>query len=111
MLFDQSAATTPRRRVAMTNYSSNADPDDVRTAAIHRLRERSEFAGHLRAYVSFRLFLTVLWAIAGGAFFWPAIPMVCWGIWVAVHAARLIGSARIAEADIQREMQRLSVDR
>lgn len=55
---------------------------DLRRRAEKRLEDRSDLGAHVLAYVLVNGFLVVIWAMTGGpsGFFWPAFPMLGWGI-------------------------------
>ena len=91
----------------MTERNLDLGTDDLRTVAVRRLRKKSDFVGHLRAYLVFSAFLALIWAIGGGGYYWPAIPMTCWGIWVIVHAASLVGSSPVTEQRVRAEIERM----
>jgi 2TM domain len=44
------------------------------------LRKQGEFRVHILAYVLVNAFLVMIWAITSRGFFWPAFPIVGWGI-------------------------------
>jgi len=48
--------------------------------------ETSVYVGHATTYVAVNLLLVVIWVLAGGGYFWPAWPLVCWGIALGVHS-------------------------
>jgi hypothetical protein len=60
--------------------------DGLREQAVTELRKRRELAGHLLAYLTVNTFLVVIWYLTGAGFFWPAFPMLGWGIGVIFHA-------------------------
>lgn len=85
---------------------------DPRTQAIHTLRRKQEFQGHLIAYITVNTLFWAIWLLVGlssGAWFpWPIIPMAGWGIGIAMHAWSAFGSPSrpITEEQIDREMRR-----
>jgi hypothetical protein len=90
-------------------------PDDEgRQAAIHSLRRKRGFRGHLVAYLIVNGLFVLLWFVLGvtsGAwFFWPIFPMAGWGIGLAFNAVNAYGPANqpITEAEIQTEIQQLN---
>jgi fatty acid desaturase len=81
---------------------------DLREQAIKRLREKRDFKSHLIAYVLVNAALIVIWAMttASYTFFWPAFPLLGWGIGLAFHAWNVYGT-RPSEEQVQREIQHL----
>ena len=81
---------------------------ELRTRALKHLKKRRDFRGHLLVYVLVNAFLIVIWAVtSSGGFFWPAFPLVGWGIGVVMNAWDVYGNADFDEAQIQREMRHL----
>jgi hypothetical protein len=82
--------------------------DEVRQAAITRLRKKREFIGHLIAYVAVNLLINVVWWMTGPAsFYWPAIPLLLWGIGVVMHAWDAYSPAMPSETQIEKEIKRI----
>ena len=82
-------------------------PNDARSAARKRLEERRGFVPHVLIYVVVNAGLIFIWANAGGdVFFWPAIPLLGWGIGVLMHGWNAFFAEPITEADVDRELQR-----
>ncbi len=88
---------------------------DLRTPASepsHRLGEGAaheiadDFRAHLLAYVLFNGALVIIWALTGASFFWPAIPMLIWGIGLVFHAWDIYQQP-FSEQQIEREMKRM----
>lgn len=64
------------------------------------LRAREKFRGHLVRYVIVNLFLVGIWLVTGAGHFWPAYPILGWGIGVSLHAWQVYGEgAPDAEGD------------
>jgi hypothetical protein len=84
-----------------------------RELAIQRIKARHDFRVHLVVYVVVNAALVALWYLtsqdANGelGFFWPVIPIVGWGIGLAIHAYVVYFPPSLTEDDIQREMTRL----
>jgi len=84
-----------------------------RELAIQRIKARHDFRIHLVVYVVVNAALVVLWYLtsqdANGelGFFWPVIPIVGWGIGLAIHGYVAYFPPSLSEDDIQREMKRL----
>ncbi len=87
--------------------TTSAAEVELRKAAVKRLEDRRGLQAHLLAYVLVNLFLTVIWALNGGGFFWPLFPMFGWGIGVAFHIWAVV-SPEPSEERIRAEMQRLN---
>jgi hypothetical protein len=85
------------------------DPDrDLRALAAAQLERKQDFTIHLAAYLAVNAFLVAIWAVADGGDFWPIIPIVAWGIGLALHAWSVYGrSPRTAEDQIGAEAERL----
>jgi uncharacterized ion transporter superfamily protein YfcC len=86
------------------------DADQRRKVAIRRVKEKRAFLNHLFVYVAVNVLLVVIWAMAGGGFFWPMFSMVFWGFGVVMHAWNAYGGGiggAISESAIQAEMERL----
>ena len=93
----------------LTMEQSNGSQDDIRMAAIERLRKKRDLQAHLLAYLTVNLFLTGIWIFTTpGGFFWPMFPILGWGIGVAFHIWDVYSPAAVNEKKIQREMRRLS---
>jgi hypothetical protein len=56
-----------------------------RRAAVGRRMQRAAFTAHATAYAATNTALVGLWAIDGGAF-WPAGPILGWGVFLGAHA-------------------------
>ena len=93
-----------RSRVAFT--TDMADEEEVRAAAIERLKNRRAFWQNLVSYVVVNAFLVGVWAMTGGGYFWPAWVMGGWGIGVVMHAWTVFFQKPITEEAIEREMHR-----
>lgn len=84
-----------------------------RELAIQRIKARHDFRVHLISYVVVNAALVVLWYLtsqdANGelGFFWPVIPILGWGIGLAIHAYVTYFPPSLTEDDVQREMRRL----
>lgn len=81
---------------------------DLRERAVKRLKEKRDLQAHVLAYVLVNAALIGVWFVVGPAWlFWPAFPLLGWGIGLAFHAWNYFFAARITEEQIQREMQNL----
>jgi 2TM domain len=90
----------------MTEERTPVGDADLREQATIRLRKKSEFRAHLLAYVLFNAALVAIWAGTGAGFFWPAIPLLMWGIGLVFHAWDTYRQP-FSEEQVQREMQRI----
>jgi hypothetical protein len=85
---------------------------DLRERAIKRLKKRRDFQGHLLIYTLVNSFLIAIWALTShGAFFWPAIPMLGWGIGLFANAWDVYRGDELDEDQIRREMERITARR
>jgi hypothetical protein len=88
---------------------------ELRERALVRLKKRTEFRGHVLAYVLVNgLHLgiwAVVWTVTGFGFFWPIFPAIGWGIGLAFHwwdvYRRDDRSQGPTEEQIRREMDAL----
>ena len=85
--------------------------DELRTAAVKRLKDKRDFKNHAAAYVLVNGFLVAIWAFSGGGYFWPIWLMAGWGIGLAFNAWGVYFERPITEDDIRREMARDHRDR
>ncbi len=81
--------------------------EELRERAIAQLKKKSDFRAHLLAYVLVNAFLVAIWALTGAHFFWPALPMLGWGIGLTFHAKDVYWGEEFSEERIRREMQHL----
>lgn len=82
--------------------------DELRRLARERIEARHGFVPHLIAYVLVNTALIVIWVTVGHVgFFWPVIPVVLWGVGLAMHAWAAFFSKPVTNADVEREMERL----
>jgi hypothetical protein len=79
---------------------------EEREAARARLASKREFRTHVFVYVVVNLLLVVIWAAAGGGYFWPIWSIGGWGIGLAFHAWDTFGDRPITDDDIEAELER-----
>ena len=93
----------------MTEYTTDGTvqtDDELRQAAIKRLKDKRDFTAHVLAYVMVNALLVVIWASTSAGFFWPIFPLFGWGIGLAFHAWDVYSKPATAEK-IAAEMERL----
>jgi cyanate permease len=84
------------------------DGTDLRQQAIRRLKDRRDLQAHVLAYVLVNAALIGIWVVVGPAWlFWPAFPLLGWGIGLVFHAWNYFYGTRFTEEQIGREMQHL----
>jgi hypothetical protein len=81
---------TPPSVVAMdlaaTNFDSSEEAEYERRRRAREVAEaRYGFRWHLPIYVLVNGFLVVIWALSGEGIFWPAFPLVFWGMGLIAH--------------------------
>ena len=81
--------------------------EDLREAAVQRLKKRQDFHAHLLVYTLVIALLWTIWALTGTGFPWPLIVMGGWGVGLIMNAYDVYGRAPISEADIEREIEKL----
>jgi 2TM domain len=84
---------------------------DLRAEAKSRLKRRREFISNASTFVLVNGVLWLIWGVTGAdtsGFPWPAWVTAIWGFVILMHAFRTFVRRRITEADIDREVQKLS---
>src|SRR4029453_18125947 len=84
-----------------------ASNDDLRTAAIKRIKKKTDLKAHLFVYIVVNAFLVAIWAITGAEFFWPFFPILGWGIGVVFNVWDVYRREALTEEQVQREIHRL----
>jgi 2TM domain len=84
-----------------------ASNDDLRTAAIKRIKKKTDLKAHLFVYVVVNAFLVAIWAITGAGFFWPIFPILGWGFGVVFNVWDVYRREAPTEEQVQREIHRL----
>ena len=80
--------------------------DEQRQRAIGRIRAKRGFWLHLGVYLAVNALLVLVWALTSAGHFWPAWPMLGWGIGVVAHGVRVfLGPPEISEERIERELR------
>jgi hypothetical protein len=81
--------------------------DELRAAALQRLKKRQDLRAHLLVYALVNAVLWAIWALTGTGFVWPAIVSAAWGVGLVMNVWEVYGRRPIGEADVQREVERL----
>jgi cyanate permease len=82
-----------------------------RAVAIKRLKDKREFWQHLVTYLIVNAALVGIWLLGDNSYFWPGWVIFGWGIGIAFHAWNTFFSRPISDADVEREMRKLTGDR
>src|SRR4051794_19753317 len=96
-----------RRAMTITTDISPVEGEDLRQAAVDRLKKRQDFRAHLLVYTLVNAMVWVIWAVTGVGFPWPVFLTACWGIGVIMNAYDVYGRRPISEDDVRREIERL----
>ncbi|MCD9624863.1 2TM domain-containing protein [Rhabdothermincola salaria] len=80
------------------------DLDDPRRAAIARIKARRNLKIQAGTFALLTVVLIVIWAVAGGGFFWPVFPMIGFAFALLGQWQALQGKRPISEDEIRREM-------
>jgi len=92
----------------MMNEQTSGQENELRQAALGRLRKKRDLTAHALAYVLVNGLLVTIWLLTGaGGFFWPIFPLFGWGIGLAFNAWDVLSPAP-TEEQIRAEMSRLS---
>lgn len=88
----------------MTDLHTDTPVTDLRAKAVERLNKKRDFWAHLLSYVLVNAAVVVIWTLTGSGFFWPAFPLLGWGIGLAFHAWD-VWQPPISEERIDRELR------
>ena len=91
----------------MPDQTPATDEEQLRQAAIKRIKKRHDFYWHLVTYLIINGFMVFIWAMGPRVGFWPMWVMIGWGIGLAFHAWAALGDRDTSEADVQREIQKM----
>jgi fatty acid desaturase len=91
----------------MTDLQLPSGNQDLRERAIARLKQKRDFGAHLFVYVVVNAFLIAIWAFTGAGFFWPAFPLLLWGIGLVLNAWDVYWRKPVSEDRIRQEMDRM----
>ena len=81
---------------------------DLRNEAYRRLKTRRDFMPHALAFVLTNALVWTVWALTGTDFPWPLFVTFGWGIGVAAHAWDAFFRRPITDADLERELARMT---
>lgn len=101
-----------RTLTIMSDNSAAGDPQadkELRKAARQRLKARQGFWGMVAVWVFVGAITTVVWALSGGGYFWPAWAMFGIGIGVVVSGWSAFGPGNkpITDSDVEAEMRKM----
>lgn len=81
--------------------------EQLREAALKRIKKRKDLYGHMVAYVIVNAFLVLVWYLTNAGYFWPMWVMIGWGVGLAFNAWDVFGRKDISEADVRAEMDKM----
>lgn len=83
--------------------------DEIRSAAIKRINQKRSFWKVLGGYVIVAVILTVIWALSGGGYFWPAWAFFGMGVAVFYMGWAAFGPSDkpVTEQQISDEMRKM----
>jgi hypothetical protein len=81
--------------------------DDLRRRAITRIKKRNDFHVHVLMYVLVNSFFIGIWALTHSGFFWPAFPLMGWGIGLVANGWDVYRDDEPTEERIQQEIAHL----
>ena len=84
-----------------------ATDQELRDAAVRRIKRKKAFWGMVATYVIVNVVLIVIWAVTGAGYFWPGWILGFWGVGLVITAFTTFrNEPGISETEIQREMDR-----
>jgi hypothetical protein len=81
----------------------NPNYDEYLTTATQLQRWR-DFISHLTAYLVVNAIFIALWAISGRSFFWPAFPLIGWGVGLSFQHFSEVLRGPITDDQVQRRL-------
>ena len=91
----------------MTDQQLPQGGPDLQERAVARLKQKRAFGAHLFVYLVVNAFLIRIWVFLGAGFFWPAFPLLLWGIGLVFNAWDVYWRRPLPEDQIRRERQRM----
>ena len=70
-----------------------------------RLQRWRDFTAHLAAYLVMNAVFVVAWALNGGGYFWPAWPILGWGVGLSFQHFHVVIRGFITDAEVRRAIQ------
>ena len=70
-----------------------------------RLQRWRDLAAHLTAYLVMNVVFVIAWAVTGGGSFWPAWPILGWGLGLSFQHFHVVIRGFITDANVRRAMQ------
>lgn len=75
----------------MEDFDTASMTDDrLMKLAEKRVKLKTGFIWDVTAYILVNIFLTIIWLITGGGYFWPMWPILGWGLGLAFHGASVL---------------------
>lgn len=81
-----------------TNYDTY-----LRTAT--QLQRWRDFQAQLFAYIAVNALFVAFWATRGAGFFWPAFPLLGWGVGLSFQHFHVVLRGQIGERDVRRRLR------
>jgi 2TM domain len=81
----------------------NPNYDEYLTTATQLQRWR-DFISHVTAYLVVNAIFIALWAISGRSFFWPAFPLIGWGVGLSFQHFSEVLRGPITDEQVQRRL-------
>ena len=91
----------------MPEETPATDEEQLRQAALKRIKKRRDFYWHLVTYLIVNGFMVFIWAMGPRVGFWPMWVMIPWGIGLAFHAWAALGDHDTTDAEVQREIDKM----
>jgi hypothetical protein len=68
-----------------------------------RIRRRRALITHAAVFAVVELALVLIWFLTSRGYFWPAWPLLGWGLGLGIHAAVLLAFRPLSETVVERE--------
>ena len=82
----------------------NANYQSYLTTATQLQRWR-DFQAHLLAYLVGNLTFVAIWLLTGKGFFWPAFPLIGWGVGLSFQHFHVALRGQISDEDVRRRVR------